>query len=166
GVRVLAARCLLFAVVTTAASGLGCGGGGSAGPKGGAGGGSGGSVGSGGAGGGTGVAGAGTSGGGASGAAGRGGGSQAGKRPWPDSTAATRVLADQLPSGLTAGQRQFVVTHMVGTQKLTLAESQPLRALAPNFLVLHYHLAIWQSAPTVTFIVDGMSWGNDYPTVT
>ncbi len=55
---------------------------------------------------------------------------------------------------------------MVGTQKLTLAESQPLRALAPNFLVLHYHLAIWQSAPSVTFIVDGMNWGNDYPTVT
>ena len=37
---------------------------------------------------------------------------------------------------------------------------------APNFLVLHYHLAIWQSAPAVTFIVDGMTWGNDYPTVT
>jgi hypothetical protein len=55
---------------------------------------------------------------------------------------------------------------MVGTQKLTLAESQPLRALAPNFLVLHYHLAIWQSAPSVTFIVDGMNWSNDYPMVT
>jgi hypothetical protein len=55
---------------------------------------------------------------------------------------------------------------MVGTQKLTLAQSQPLRALAPNFLVLHYHLAIWQSAPSVTFIIDGMNWGNDYPTVT
>ena len=67
---------------------------------------------------------------------------------------------------MTAAQQQFVVGHMVGTQKLTLAESQPLRALAPNFLVLHYHLAIWQSAPSVTFIVDGMNWGNDYPTVT
>jgi hypothetical protein len=90
----------------------------------------------------------------------------ASKRPWPDSTATTRILADQLPDGLTAAQQQFVVSHMVGTQKLTLAQSQPLRALAPNFLVLHYHLAIWQSAPSVTFIVDGTSWGNDYPTVT
>jgi hypothetical protein len=87
-------------------------------------------------------------------------------RPWPDSTAKTLILADQLPGGLTAAQQQFVVSHMVGTQKLTLAQSQPLRALAPNFLVLHYHLAIWQSAPSVTFIVDGMNWGNDYPTVT
>jgi hypothetical protein len=100
------------------------------------------------------------------GAAGGSGGGQASRRPWPDSTARTRVLADQLPNGLTAGQRQFVTSHMVGTQKLTLAESQPLRALAPDFLVLHYHLAIWQSAPSVTFIVDGMTWSNDYPTVT
>ena len=106
--------------------------------------------------------------GGATGATGGVGGSggTAAKRPWPDSTAKTLILADQLPDGMSAGQRQFVVGHMVGTQKLTLAESQPLRALAPNFLVLHYHLAIWQSAPSVTFIVDGMSWGNDYPTVT
>lgn len=112
---------------------------------------------------------AGTGGGSAAGAAGAptgGGGATATKRPWPDSSATTRVLADQLPNGMTAGQRQFVVSHMVGTQKLTLAESQPLRALAPNFLVLHYHLAIWQSAPTVSFIIDGNSWGNDYPTVT
>ncbi len=119
-----------------------------------------------GSGGATGVGGAGaTAGSGGSGAT-AGSGGVATKRPWPDSTAKTLVLADQLPGSLTAAQQMFVVTHMVGTQKLTLAQSQPLRALQPNFLVLHYHLAIWQSAPSVTFIVDGMSWGNDYPTVT
>ena len=32
--------------------------------------------------------------------------------------------------------------------------------------MLHYHLAIWQSAPSVDFILDGMTWSNDYPTVT
>ena len=123
-------------------------------------------VGSGGSGGTTGAGGAGA--GGATGATGGavGTGGMVSKRPWPDSTAKTLILADQLPDGMSAGQRQFVVEHMVGTQKLTLAESQPLRALAPSFLVLHYHLAIWQSAPSVTFIVDGMTWGNDYPTVT
>jgi hypothetical protein len=88
------------------------------------------------------------------------------KRPWPDSTAQIRVLADQLPDGLTPAQQTFVVTHMVGTQKLTLDQSRPLRALAPDFLVLHYHLAIWQSAPGIDFIVDGQTWGNDYDTVT
>jgi hypothetical protein len=102
--------------------------------------------------------------GGSTGGAGTGG--AAPKRAWPDSTAKTLILADQLPGALTAAQQQFAVSHMVGTQKLTLAQSRPLRALAPDFLVLHYHLAIWQSAPAVTFIVDGMSWGNDYPTVT
>jgi hypothetical protein len=106
------------------------------------------------------------SGGGAGGGPGGAAGATSSKRPWPDSTAKTLILADQLPNGMTAAQRQFVVSHMVGTQKLTLADSQPLRALAPNFLVLHYHLAIWQSAPSVSFIVDGMTWNNDYPTVT
>lgn len=32
--------------------------------------------------------------------------------------------------------------------------------------MLHYHLAIWQSAPGVSFILDGEHWDNDYPTVT
>jgi hypothetical protein len=100
------------------------------------------------------------------GSGGTSGGAVAAKRPWPDSTARTLILADELPSGLTDAQRRFVVGHMVGTQKLTLDDSAPLRALAPDFLVLHYHLAIWQSAPNVPFIIDGKTWGNDYPIVT
>ena len=59
-----------------------------------------------------------------------------------------------------------MVSHFVGTQKLTLALSRPLRALKPDFLVLHYHLAMWQSAPTTSFILDGNDWANDFPTVT
>ena len=85
-------------------------------------------------------------------------------RPFPDTSKRIAVLADQLP-GLSVPQRMFVVSHFVGTQKLTLDLSKPLRALSPDFLVLHYHLAIWQSAPGVDFIVDGKTWGNDYPTV-
>jgi hypothetical protein len=88
------------------------------------------------------------------------------KRPYPDTSSTIAILADQFPSGLTALQQKFAVDHYVGTQKLTFAESQPLRALKPDFLVLHYHLAIWQSAPAVDFIVDGMNWSNDYPMVT
>jgi hypothetical protein len=60
----------------------------------------------------------------------------------------------------------FAATHFVGSQKLTLSISGPLRAYNPKFLVLHYHLSIWQSAPSVDFILDGTTWGNDYPTVT
>jgi hypothetical protein len=93
---------------------------------------------------------------------GTGGGMTSSK--WPDTTATIAVLADQLPN-LTAGQQMFAATHFVGSQKLTLAQSGPLRAINPKFLVLHYHLCIWQSAPNVTFILDGNTWSNDYPTV-
>jgi hypothetical protein len=96
--------------------------------------------------------------------AGTGGGSTTSK--WPDTTATIAVLADQLPGGMTTAQQTFAATHFVGSQKLTLDISGPLRAIKPGFLVLHYHLSIWQSAPAVDFIVDGKTWGNDYPTVT
>jgi hypothetical protein len=62
-------------------------------------------------------------------------------------------------------QVRFAATHYVGTQKLTLNVSRRLRAINPGFLVLHYHLAMWQSAPNVPFITDGNTWGNDYPAV-
>jgi hypothetical protein len=88
-----------------------------------------------------------------------------GHRSFPDTSARIGVLADQLPGGMSPAQEHFAATHYVGTQKLTLNLSRPLRAINPNFLVLHYHLAMWQSAPNVNFIVDGNSWASDYPTV-
>jgi hypothetical protein len=86
-------------------------------------------------------------------------------RSFPETNASIAILADQLPS-MTASQMIFATSHYVGTQKQLLPVTQQLRALNPNFLVLHYHLAMWQSAPGVNFIDDGTSWGNDYPTVT
>ena len=87
------------------------------------------------------------------------------KRPYPDTNATIALLVDQLPS-MNAAQMTFATSHYVGTEKQVLSVTQQLRALNPNFLVLHYHLAFWQSAPTTDFIVDGKTWGNDYPTVT
>ena len=84
---------------------------------------------------------------------------------FPDTTATIAILSDQLPN-LTAQQQQFAATHYVGSQKLVLGTTRALRALNPNFVVLHYHLAMWQSAPTVSFITDGLHWSNDYPDVT
>jgi hypothetical protein len=89
---------------------------------------------------------------------------QASRRSFPDTSTRIAIFADQLPV-MTAAQQQFAARHYVGTQKLTLDQSRPLRAINPNFLVLHYHLAMWQSAPTVHFIIDGNRWGNDYPFV-
>ena len=94
-------------------------------------------------------------------------------RTFPDSSATIAILADQLPT-MNAAQTQFAATHYVGTEKQLLPATHALRAINPNFLVLHYHLSMWQSAPGVDFIVpavadggaDGVTWGNDYPTVT
>lgn len=87
------------------------------------------------------------------------------KRPYPDTNGTIGLLVDQLPT-MNAAQMTFATTHYVGTEKQILSVTQQLRALNPNFLVLHYHLALWQSAPATTFIIDGKTWGNDYPTVT
>ena len=91
--------------------------------------------------------------------------SGANRRPFPDTSTRIAVLADQLPGAMSEAQVRFAATHYVGTQKLTLRLSRPLRAINPRFLVLHYHLAMWQSAPNVLFITDGNAWGNDYATV-
>jgi hypothetical protein len=85
-------------------------------------------------------------------------------RSFPDTWSTIAILADQLPSGMPAAQQSFAAMHYVGTEKQLLADTQALRAINPNFIVLHYHLAMWQSA--VNFIDDGSSWGNDLPTVT
>lgn len=88
------------------------------------------------------------------------------RRPYPDTTSRIAVFADQLPGGLTAEQYRFAATHYAGTQKLTLDQSSAVRAVSPDFLVLHYKLAMWQSAPRVSYITDGVGWSNDFDEVT
>ncbi len=89
----------------------------------------------------------------------------AGRRVFPDTSSRIGVLTDQLPGGMTDAQIRFAATHYVGSQKLTLNLSRPLRAINPDFIVLHYRLAMWQSAPRVNYIVDGDRWSNDFPRV-
>lgn len=107
--------------------------------------------------------------GGASTAGSANGGSSSGGAPsgraFPDSNDRIAILADQLPQ-LNDAQSSFVVAHYVGTEKQLLPVTHALRAKNPNFIVLHYHLSMWQSAPATDFIIDGKSWGNDYPDVT
>jgi hypothetical protein len=96
--------------------------------------------------------------GGGGGDAGSSGGAEGGAssgRSYPDTWATIGILADQFPSGLTSAQQQFVATHFVGTEKQVLPDTQAFRAINKDFIVLHYHLAMWQSAPNVSFIIDG-----------
>jgi hypothetical protein len=94
-------------------------------------------------------------------------------RLYPDTTASIAILTDQLPT-MNQAQMQFATSHYVGTEKQLVPVTEALRALNPNFLVLHYHLSMWQSAPATTFILPyatcmagvPVCWSNDYPTVT
>jgi len=104
----------------------------------------------------------GSSGGGSSGSS---SGSLPSGRSYPDTNAVIALLVDQLPS-MNMAQMQFATSHYVGTEKQVLSVTQQLRALNKDFLVLHYHLCLWQSGPMTPFICDGMTWCNDYPTVT
>ena len=104
--------------------------------------------------------------GGAGGVGGEGGGSGIrGIARFPDTSTSIAVLVDQLPGGLTTAQLELAATRFVGSQKLTLDISRALRAINPDFVVLHYHLAMWQSAPGVSIILDGKNWGSDYSKV-
>jgi hypothetical protein len=92
-------------------------------------------------------------------------------RPYPDTNATIAILTDQLPT-MNQAQMQFATSHYVGTEKQLVDVTHALRALNPSFLVLHYHLSMWQSAPTTDFILPDPScngqpvcWANDYPTV-
>jgi hypothetical protein len=85
-------------------------------------------------------------------------------RRFPDTTGRIAILADQILS-MDPVRTRFAATHFVGTQKVFLPVVRALREVNPDFLVLHYHLAMWQSAPDVPFVIDGVSFGNDYPEV-
>ena len=86
-------------------------------------------------------------------------------RVFPDVFARVGVLTDQLPNTMTDAQARFVATHFVGSQKLTADISSRLRAFNPAFLVLHYRLAMWQTAPDGLYLADGLTWSNDFPEV-
>jgi hypothetical protein len=118
------------------------------------------------AGGGAGASGNGGSSGGG-GPVGSGGSSGDGATPssrFPDTSARIAILADQFPP-LSTEQTAFAASHFVGTEKQVVGVTHALRALNPDFVVLHYHLAMWQSAPATQFILDGKTWSNDYPEV-
>jgi hypothetical protein len=85
-------------------------------------------------------------------------------RAFPDSSGKISLLVDQLPgSSMTAAQLGFAASHYVGSQKLFLPETQALRALNPDFIMLHYHLGIWQTAYNHPLIINGTGANKSSP---
>ena len=80
-------------------------------------------------------------------------------RPWPDTRERIVPFADLLPGDLTAAPRRFAAMHLAGTQKMRRSEIRALRAYNPNFLCLHYQLAV--GAGPAHFIL-GDAWGSDW----
>ena len=80
-------------------------------------------------------------------------------RPWPDTSQRIVPFCDQLPGNLNATQRWFAATHFAGTQKMRLSEIRAIREFNPDFLCLHYQLAV--GAGSHDFIV-GDSWTSDW----
>ncbi len=85
---------------------------------------------------------------------------------FPETTSRIAIIADQLPPNMTESQIRFAATRYVGSQKLALDITSRLRKYNPDFVVLHYHLGIWQQQPAHKFIIDGRHWGNDWDYVT
>ena len=82
--------------------------------------------------------------------------------PFPNSSGQIMIFTDQLPSQPSTGQWNFIASHYVGTQKELLSWTQQVRQINPNFIVLHYQLAVGCGT---ALCIDGNSWTNDFSSV-
>ncbi len=94
------------------------------------------------------------------------------QRPLPDTSYGVHVFVDGLPHGMSPEQNQFAATHYAGTQKMTRADADLLRAVNPGFLILHYRLGMGLGYRSITSncnpaggwfnIIDG-NWVQEWP---
>ena len=85
-----------------------------------------------------------------------------GQRPFPDSADRILIFTDQLPTQLSTEQLKFVASHYVGTQKMPPSWTVKVRAINPNFIVLHYQLALGNGPAD---FLAGEKWVNDFDRV-
>src|SRR5437870_1936013 len=78
---------------------------------------------------------------------------------FPPTTDGIHVFEDQLPTGLSNAMLQFAATHMDGTQKELLNQTQQFRAINPNFTVVHYQLGTGNSP--FDYIINDQ-WSSDW----
>ena len=78
---------------------------------------------------------------------------------FPPTTTGIHVFEDQLPGGLSNAMVRFLATHTDGTQKQTLSEIDQLRAVNPNYTLLHYQLGTGNSA--YDYIINDQ-WASDW----
>lgn len=92
---------------------------------------------------------------------------------WPDTSSGIHVFNDQLAGNMTDEQVQFAASHYAGTQKMTRAEIDRLRANNPNFILLNYRLGLGLGYQAVDGdcqpngewlkVIEGNEWVQEYP---
>jgi len=78
---------------------------------------------------------------------------------FPPTTNGIHIIEDQLPNSLSSAMTQFVATHIDGTQKELLSQTNQFRAINPNFTVLHYQLGTGNSP--YDYIINNQ-WSSDW----
>jgi hypothetical protein len=94
------------------------------------------------------------------------------QRPLPDTQHGIHIFVDGLPTGMSPAQIQFAAQRFAGTQKLTRADADLLRAVNPGFLILNYRLGMGLGYRQITTscnpaggwfqIIDG-TWVQEWP---
>ncbi|MBN1203253.1 MAG: DNRLRE domain-containing protein [Anaerolineae bacterium] len=93
---------------------------------------------------------------------------------FPDTTEGIHVFNDQIDvHNLTDAQVAFAATHYAGSQKLTVSGVRRLRAVNPDFLMLHYRLGVGlgyrqpvgdcQPEGEYLAIINGDDWVQEWP---
>ncbi len=95
------------------------------------------------------------------------------RREWPLSRRGVSVFNDQLAPRMSETQVSFCASNYAGTQKMTRSEADRLRAVNPDFLILHYRLGHGlgfrgiqgDCEPTGTHIpiIEGDEWTQEWP---
>src|SRR5262245_8655550 len=86
-------------------------------------------------------------------------------QPLPSTRRYVLVWKDQLADAvqtISAAQKDFIVTHYVGTQKLFAHQIDEYRKKNPGFLMLVYHLAYGLNGADQTNPVSNIVWPEKY----
>jgi hypothetical protein len=78
---------------------------------------------------------------------------------FPSTADGIHIFEDQLSNNLSSAMTRFVATHVDGTQKELLNQTDQFRAINPNFTVLHYQLGTGNSP--YDYIINNQ-WSSDW----
>lgn len=90
-------------------------------------------------------------------------------RTFADTGGRVVVFSDQIGEWLTPGQTGFVAAHYAGSQKQTRSFARRMRAVQPNYLVLHYRLGTglgYRAGGDWIRVIYRDSWVREWPTST